>query len=389
MKNGWSYRQYALYRYTFGLYLLVHFLLLLPYGTEVFSNQGMLSKATFSPIINLFPNIFLWFDSPIIVAIVLSAGAILSSLFMVGKNDRMAAFFIWVILTSLYGRNPFIGNPSLPFVGWLLIAHLFIPAKPKNPYDVWQLQGGIFSVAWIIMALGYSYSGWTKLTSPSWIDGSALFEVLSSPLARDNFFINLSLSFPKILTCLSYLTLGFELFFAPLALSKKLRPYLWLGMVLMHIGLLFFLRFIDLSLGMIILHLFTFDPAWIPPKKSSIRVFYDGSCGLCHRFIQFTLQELKLNETHIVFSPQKEDLKSIVVYEEGKKTALYKTKAIVAIFLRLGGGFRIFGYVLAVLPFTDFFYQLIAKMRHKFFSKPQTICPIVPIHLQKLFQDHQ
>lgn len=387
MTNGWSYRQYALYRFIFGLYLFIHFTLLLPYGTEVFSHQGVLSNATFSPFIHLFPNIFLWFDSPPIVALVLSTGALLSLLFLSGKNDRISAFFLWVILTSLYGRNPLIGNPSLPFVGWLLIAHLFIPPKPKDRYGVWELPKSIFSAAWIIMSLGYTYSGWTKLTSPSWIDGSALFEVLSSPLARDNLLVTLFLGFPKLLACLSYLTLALELFFAPIALSKKLRPYLWLGMVLMHVGLLFFLRFIDLSVGMIMLHFFTFDPAWIAPKKGSIRVFYDGSCGFCHRFVQFILEELPKDGESILFSPQKEELKSITVYEEGSQKTLYKTQAIRAILERLGGVFRILAYLLALLPCTDFFYDQIAKIRHKFFPQPQTACPIVPLHLQKLFKN--
>jgi hypothetical protein len=39
----------------------------------------------------------------------------------------------------------------------------------------------IFAGAWILMAVGYSYSGLTKLTSPSWLDGTAITYVLENP----------------------------------------------------------------------------------------------------------------------------------------------------------------------------------------------------------------
>jgi len=387
MINGWSYRQYTFYRISLGIYLLIHFLYLLPYGTEVFSHQGMLSNSTFSPIIHAFPNIFLWFDSPIIVSLILTLGALASILLICGRFDRTAAFCLWLILTSLFGRNPLIANPSLPFIGWLLLAHLFIPPKPKDKFAPWQLPNGIFTAAWIVMAIGYSYSGFTKLSSPSWMDGTALFEVLSSPLARNNFFVNGLLYFPLLLKLLSYSTLVLELLFAPLACLKKLRPYLWLTLLSMHIGLLFFLKFVDLSMGMIILHLFTFNPAWVPAKKSKspLKIFYDGSCGLCHQFVQFILQEMPQDRLSFSFAPQEGNQKSIVVYDETIQSHLYKTKAIIAILNHLGGFYRLFALLLIVLPFTDFFYDLIARFRHKFFSKPSTNCPLIPSHLQKLF----
>ncbi|MBI3725962.1 DUF393 domain-containing protein, partial [bacterium] len=44
---------------------------------------------------------------------------------------------------------------------------------------------------------------------------------------------------------------------------------------------------------MIVLHLFTFDPAWVPASKASAveRIFFDGGCGLCHGFVRFVLAE--------------------------------------------------------------------------------------------------
>ena len=48
--------------------------------------------------------------------------------------------------------------------------------------------------------------------------------------------------------------------------------------------------FADLSLGMVMLHLFTFDPAWVKAKPGGVeRLFYDGTCALCHGAVRFML----------------------------------------------------------------------------------------------------
>ena len=48
------------------------------------------------------------------------------------------------------------------------------------------------------MAAGYSYGGFTKLTSPSWLDGSALSHVLSNPLARPTLLREWLLAQPEL-----------------------------------------------------------------------------------------------------------------------------------------------------------------------------------------------
>lgn len=40
-------------------------------------------------------------------------------------------------------------------------------------------------------------------------------------------------------------------------------------MVLMHLSLLVLIEFADLSLGMLMLHLFTMDPAWVRPRRAA------------------------------------------------------------------------------------------------------------------------
>ena len=121
------------------------------------------------------------------------------------------------------------------------------------------------------MAVGYSFSGLTKLSSPSWLDGSALSYVLSSPLARPHFLQAWLLSHPALLTVMTFGVLAGEILFAPLACFRRVRPWIWLGMVCMHLGILLTVDFADLTLGMLLIHVITFDPDWIPKRPAHER----------------------------------------------------------------------------------------------------------------------
>ena len=269
MKNGWTSREYSYYRAIVGGYLLIHFVQLFPWGAELFSNRGVLPQSSVSPLIHLFPNILALWDSPEFVLALLITAAVLSLLFAVGIWDRQVAVGIWYIWACLLGRNPLISNPSIPFIGWLLIAHTLSPSVPpiwskRFSESTWEMPSGIYGAAWVVMAAGYTYSGYTKLISQSWIDGSALSRVLNNPLARTGPLREFILAMPSsVLTVATWAGLCLELSFAFLFLFRKLRPLLWGSMVALHIVLLALINFADLSIGMLILHLFTFDPAWV------------------------------------------------------------------------------------------------------------------------------
>jgi predicted DCC family thiol-disulfide oxidoreductase YuxK len=400
MKNGWTNGQYAIYRVIFGLYLLQHFLGLLPWGGELFSSGGVLPNGSFSPLIHLFPNIFAFWDAPLFVESCLGIGAVLSLFFIFAKFDRMAAVLIWYLLACLYGRNPLIGNPSLPFIGWLLLAHTLMPLQSRgraieNEYGMGAAKppADIYVAAWILMSLAYTYSGYTKLISPSWLDGSALSRVLSNPLARDTFLRTFLLGLPPwILKAATWSGLTLELSFSPLALFRRVRPLLWLAMICMHLGLLVLVNFSDLTAGMLILHFFTLDPAWIPcPRAQGQTIFFDGTCGLCHGFVRFVLKE-DWSAQPFSFSPlQGESLRSAlpeqvrvnlpdsVVVIDNKKSILVRSSAVIYVMKRLGGLWFIVAIFLTLVPrrLRDLSYIAVASLRKKIFGGSEGICPIV------------
>lgn len=411
MNNGWTSGQYSVYRVILGLYLLQHFLGLLPWGAELFSSVGVLPVGSVSPLMHLFPNIFLLCDYPWFVSLCLSAAAVFSMLFIIGKFDRAMAVLIWYLWACLYGRNPMIGNPSLPFVGWLLLAYALIRshssgtrlAADRGKSNGWQLPADIYLAAWIVMSLAYLYSGCTKLMSPSWVDGTALGRVLTNPLARDTFLRTFLLSLPSwFLKAATWSALALELSFAPLALFRRLRPLIWLAMVSLHLGLMFLVNFADLTMGMLIVHFFTFDPAWIrSPRPAGEYIFYDGHCGLCHGFVRFVLTEDQSAQPFSFAALQGDFVRrrvpehiraqlpdSVVVMDE-EDNILVRSGAVIYVMKRLGGMWFLTANLLSLAPraLRDFGYAACASLRKAIFGTTREMCPLVPAQWRARFRD--
>jgi predicted DCC family thiol-disulfide oxidoreductase YuxK len=409
---GWTGGQYSLFRLALGLYLAVHYAHLVPWGPEIFSSAGVLPEAAASPVIHLFPNILALWDAPGVVVSALVAGVLLGLLLAVGQWDRPAAVALWYLGACLYGRNPLIANPGLPFVGFLLLAHAILPAAPygawaargrPDPAGGWRMSPAVFRAAWIVMAVSYSYSGYTKLVSPSWVDGSALRRVLDNPLARPTVLRDALLALPEeLFVVTTWLAMGLELGFAPLALLARLRPWLWGLMLAMHLGLMVLIDFADLSLGMVMIHLFTFDPGWVRPAGASgrERIFYDGHCGLCHHAVRFVLAEDRAGAA-FQFAPLggpafegavpatvRAGLPDSLVVQRADGRILVRSAAVRHVLHRLGGAWRVAAWLAAALParLLDAVYDAIARGRRRLFAAPAEACPVLPPALRARFE---
>jgi predicted DCC family thiol-disulfide oxidoreductase YuxK len=412
LENGWTGGQFSFFRLLFGIYLCIHFTNLISWGPEIFSSAGMLADGRLSSLIYLFPNIFLLNDSPLFVQTVISVGAISALLIAAGYKTRSAALIIFYILACLYGRNPLIANPALPYVGFMLLSLLFVPPAPFGSREArgrldlgrnWVMPKDVFLAAWIVLALSYSYSGYTKMLSPSWLAGENINLVLNNPLARDYFLRDFMLWLPPIfLNLLTWAVLYIELLFAPLVLFARLRPILWGLMFLIQFGFAFLLNFIDLTAAMLLFHLFTLDPAWIRGRKvsPSLMLFYDGHCGFCHAVIRFLLAE---DDNQLIrFSPlQGDHLKtrleadkvaalpdSIVLLTAGGDIYL-KSTAVGMLLVSLGGLWRPLGELLLLIPASlrDFGYTAIGKVRKKLAPTPSDLCPLLTPDLRARFEN--
>jgi hypothetical protein len=274
--NPYSSTQFSIFRIVLGSYLLIHFAMLLPYAAEIWSREGLLANASLNLTHGYFPNILNYIDNPLFVYYFIAVLLGSSVLLILGIQRLFISFLLWYGWVCLFDRNNLISNPSIPFIGWILLCFVVIPkGEPLCLYthknSDWKFPELLFIGAWAIMAIGYTISGFDKLNSPSWQDGSAITHLLNNPLARDwglrTFLLSLS---EKILRLMTWGILFVELVFLPFAIWSKTRKWIWLAMIIMHLGILLIVDFADLTIGMLMIHWFTFDKNWIPSFNSKL-----------------------------------------------------------------------------------------------------------------------
>lgn len=255
-------RQFSIFRIVFGSYLAIHFFLLVPYAGELFSGEGVLPDSSVNFTHGFFPNVLEWFPSAAFATGFVVFMGICAIAFAAGYWRRTAAVLLWFGWATLFTRNNLISNPSLPYVGLLLVLSALVPPHENRPD--WQMPLGLYACAWILLAAGYTYSGYWKMLSPSWIDGTAMHHVLTNPLARSGALNEWILGLPPVfLKGLTWFALAGELLALPMLFWKRTRLISWLWMVGMHFGVLVMIDFADLTVGMLMIHLFVFDPDWL------------------------------------------------------------------------------------------------------------------------------
>ena len=265
--NNISPRWFAWFRSILGLYLCVHFVPLIPYAGEVWGAQGLLPDAQVNLTYGVLPDVLSHF-SDFQLRIAISAMAVMSLVLASGYFRPLAALFLWIGWVLLFNRNNFIGNPSLAFVGWLLLVCAAVPRGERKWFartsaPEWQFPKMLFTASWILMACAYTISGLDKLKAPGWRDGIAMHHLLVNPLARPSSLRDIFVQAPSgVLAAMTYSVLFIEIAFMPLAIFRFTRKWIWLAMVLLHLGILVFVDFADLTAGMLLIHVFTFDLGW-------------------------------------------------------------------------------------------------------------------------------
>jgi hypothetical protein len=237
------------------------------------------------PTWKIFPSIPNPFNNGFIGDLYLLSLMASALMFAYGKMRRINAFYLWYGWAYLLNRNLLISNPGSPYVGWLLIACALVPNGEGTVSDMikkkhfsnkdWYMPAIIYWGAWFLMAYGYTISGINKLWCPSWIDGSAITHVLNGLLARDNFIVNSILTSPEIIQKIhTWVSLLAEILFLPLGVFYYVRKWYWMMWIMIHLGILATINFTDLTLGVLMIHFFTFDNRWL--EEYPFRLFFSN-----------------------------------------------------------------------------------------------------------------
>lgn len=393
--------QFAVFRLLFGGYLTWYFVALIPYGPELFGRGGVLPDAGASPLFRLLPSPFWISDAPLVTRgwlIVLAFAALALTL---GWRRKPMAALLWFGWATLFCRNPLISNPSLPYIGLICVLTLLVPdaeaLRWRGRQDrSWSFPKPVYRTAFWLLAIGYTFSGLVKLQSPSWVDGTAMHHLLTNPLARPGPLRDLMLALPDgFLHVLTWAALAAEIVYLPLSLIRfgqgksrfDGRFAAWLILVAMHLGIVTTVNFTSLTLGMLLLHLFVFDPRWLdtPLDGRERTVFFDGDCGVCNASVRFFMSEDHASivryaplqgETAAAKLPEElrrpENLGTFVYLREGpddggnggESQLLIRSDGALAALADLGGVWRVVSWLrLVPRPLRDAVYRWVARNR--------------------------
>jgi predicted DCC family thiol-disulfide oxidoreductase YuxK len=134
-------------------------------------------------------------------------------------------------------------------------------------------------------------------------------------------------------------------------------------------------------------------------------VFYDGTCGLCHRTIRFLLAEdaagLRFRFAPLDSDPfraasaqsessieQGGSIPDSVVVQPPGKAMLTRAEGALEIGQQLGGLWRLLAIMGGRIPLSilNAGYDFIARIRHRLFARPDDVCPILSAHLRDRFR---
>ena len=121
-------------------------------------------------------------------------------------------------------------------------------------------------------------------------------------------------------------------------------------------------------------------------------IFYDGTCALCHRTVQFVLRHDREGKAfrfaplqgstfeRLVPPAQRNGLPDSIVLRAANGSLLVRSESILHILRRLGGGWKFLAGLLDVIPgpLRDAVYNFIARVRYRVFGRREELCPLVP-----------
>lgn len=167
--------------------------------------------------------------------------------------------FLWIGIVTLSIQYPYYYDINLEYVGWLLLATSVLNAAPASELN--EVNSFAKKIAWLVLGVGYFASGIGKLLFSPWQTGDALFLFYSSEiLARFQFTAGLP---GPVLTFATWLAVLAETGFLFSFFDRRARAIAWVLMSSLHLALAITSQLTEISLAVLIFHLFVFDQAWL------------------------------------------------------------------------------------------------------------------------------
>lgn len=183
--------------------------------------------------------------SPSLLKAVFIAAVLVSGLLAAGYRSTLCAAVLYVLAVSTYRLNFLVLYVDDAVFHWTLLWLILLPAGHTLTWKAWRRDGRAVVERWlnqmvpglavrcflINLALLYAASGLWKLTSPMWLEGTALHVILRLPIAwMPDLWGAASLPWLEVA---SYAALAAEPLFVLLLFLRPGRPFKWMVVALL------------------------------------------------------------------------------------------------------------------------------------------------------------
>lgn len=267
----------ALFRIAFGVVILGWAISLAPSLYSFFSDDGVLPGHPDSGTGSW--GVLQLTSTPAAVTVLYLLLVVAAISLIVGFASRLAAIVVWVALVSFGRRDPWVLNSGDLMLAVLAFYLMLAPSGAALSIDRWL---GARSRFWefplrsiwplrliqVQVGIVYFFAVWEKVRGQTWNDGTAVsyaFRIEDLERFPVPSFITDSLVLSNVLT---FGTLGMELALAILVWNRKLRPWVLLGGVALHLGIDFAVRVGFFSFAALVAYI-----AFLPPDTVSTWVY--------------------------------------------------------------------------------------------------------------------
>ncbi len=262
MKLGWSesiaamknvQNPYKIFNILFAFYFFVLNLKLLLGFEYIFSTQsvpkewmqGFYDSQLLLAIFNLSDT---FFGFLIIFSLIVSAAIAFT------KRTRLLMFLAWLAMTLVFIRIPAHKSVHIEYLGWLMIINLFIDDETR--FQNQNFPKEVSWAVWIFFTLSYLLSGLAKLQIAEWMNGHALYYVLQTDVARHSLLSSFFLGHESLSKIPNYFVLLVELSGILFIWNTRTRLFYLFLSALLHLFIMIFLKISDLSIGILLFHVF-------------------------------------------------------------------------------------------------------------------------------------
>ena len=246
-------RLFSILRLAIGLYCVFFFLEVSLTPASFFCDQRLdFLRPSLSP--------FFWLNGrPDLFRALCLTGLAAGLLVAADILRRSASFALWILLVLVLMRNPSLYEVHLPYLGLSLWLLAFLPKEhPDRTLFSIEIQRALL----FVMGVSYSFSGISKLVSPSWDSGEMLksfFELGFGFSFFQSWFEGISTS---ALAVASVFVAATEALALPLLLLPQTRKWIWILLTCGQLQLLVSSRLNHISIMMLIFHCLLFGILW-------------------------------------------------------------------------------------------------------------------------------